>query len=100
MKAAVGRIVIIKGVPSNGTDEHPALITRVWGTNDPVDSPVMVNLTVFPDCLPPVTRGSVMLFNTREQAVADYEKRRAALLANGGSPGVETYPAAFWPDRV
>jgi len=100
MKVTVGRTVIVKGVLSNGTDEHPAIVTRVWGTNDTADSPVMVNLTVFPDCAPPVTKGSVMLFDTREQAAADYEKRRAALLANGAPPDVDTYPAAFWPDRV
>lgn len=53
----VGDIVIFymdaNEAPSNGTREHPAVISRVW-------SEQMVNLTVFPDLGAPYTCGSVL----------------------------------------
>ena len=42
MKPSLGRIVLYRGMQSNGSNEHPALVTRVW-------SDTCVNLTVFPD---------------------------------------------------
>ena len=50
MKAAMARSVIVKGVLSNGSDEHPGIINRAWSNGDTVDGPVGVNVTVFPDC--------------------------------------------------
>lgn len=42
MKPSLGRIVLFHGIDSNGTREHPAIITRVW-------TDVCINLTVFLD---------------------------------------------------
>lgn len=42
-KPSIGRIVIYRGSQSNGTNEHPAIINRVWNDD-------MVNLCIFPDC--------------------------------------------------
>lgn len=100
MKVSIGRIVIVKGVSSNLTDEQPAVVNRVWHTHDTAEAPVMVNVTVFPDCGAPISKGSIMVFDSRELAIADYEKRKADFLANGGSPTAEIYPAAFWPERA
>ena len=52
MKPSLGRIVLFRSLDSNGTKEHPALITRVW-------SDTCVNLTVFPDYGEPVYKTSV-----------------------------------------
>ncbi len=42
MKPSIGRIVLFRGEKSNGANEHPAIVTRVW-------SDTCVNLTVFLD---------------------------------------------------
>lgn len=42
MTPSIGRIVFYRGISSNGSEEHPAIITRVW-------SDTCINLTVFPD---------------------------------------------------
>lgn len=65
-KATIGRIVIVHGIRSNGSSEHPAVITRAWSALDTALGPVAVNLTVFLDGVPPVTRSSVMLFDDEE----------------------------------
>jgi hypothetical protein len=52
----------VNGIHSNGATEHPAIITRVWGHD-------MVNLTVFPDDVPPTTRTSVKLVRTKAEAL-------------------------------
>jgi hypothetical protein len=84
MKPSIGRIVTFKGHPSNGSYEHPAMVTRVWSPNDPADgASVHVNLTVFLDNDQPILRSSVPMFETRERA----DK-------SGWSP------VCFWPDRV
>lgn len=54
-KITVSRIVIFHGGPAhefNGTQEHPAIVTRVWSED-------CVNLTVFPDGGPPFNASSV-----------------------------------------
>ncbi len=81
MKASIGRIVTFKGHYSNGTDEHPAIITRVWG-GEPMPGVQVVNLTVLPDCGQPFWQSSVYLF-----------ENRATAEVYGGN-------VAFWPDRV
>ena len=53
MNPSIGRIVLFRALHSNGIDEHPAIINRVWG-------PECVNLTVFPDCGPSIVRTSVL----------------------------------------
>lgn len=87
-KASIGRIVIVKGQNHNGSDEHPAVVTRVWATSEVggVESEY-VNTTMFPDAGQPCPVTSVHLFQTREEAIAYRE-------ANPGSP------AAFWPPRA
>lgn len=87
MKATIGRTVIVHNFSSNGTTEQPAVITRAWSDRSTADGPVGVNLTIFPDCAPPVNRGSVMLYDDVEQA-------RAACFGNSGAI------AAYWPPRA
>jgi hypothetical protein len=78
------RSVILLGIHSNGSDRHPAVITRVWGNGDTAAGPVLVNLTIFPDNAPPTTRGSVQLYDTEALARA----------AQAGNPHA---PVAYWP---
>ena len=52
MKPSLGRIVLFRSLDSNGTKEHPALVTRVW-------SDTCVNLTVFPDYGDVITKTSI-----------------------------------------
>lgn len=79
----VGRVVIVVGalVTSNAADVAPALITRVWSSQDGAPC---VNVTAFPDAGIPKPLTSVYLYDT------DDEARKAA-----GS-----YVAAYWPPRV
>jgi hypothetical protein len=88
MKPTIGRIVVFESDSHefNGTTTHPAVVTRVWGDTDPAaakGAQVCVNLTVLPDCHAPLTRSSVSLFETREEA-----------LASGNSD------FAYWPPRA
>ncbi len=71
---------MIKGPESNGTDEHPALVTRVLADH-------RVNLTVFLDMGTPFLAAGVELVANRKLA--------EELLASSAAEGV-----AFWPDRV
>lgn len=87
MKPTITRDVIVLGIESNGSTEHPAKITRVWADSDTKDSAVLVNLTVFPDGAAPFPQGSVLLFDNRDQAMQH----------RGGN---ERVLAAFWPERV
>jgi hypothetical protein len=74
MKPSIGRIVIHRGILSNGTLLHPAIITRVWTDET-------VNLTVFPDFGPPSLQPSQTL-------IAD------------PNDGDETGFGWYWPPRV
>lgn len=99
MKASIARSIIVKGaISSNGSDELPAIITRVWADHDTAEKPVMVNVAIFPDmpangpgtvALGVVNRGSINLYENREQAL------KAQAEVSGYTPAV-----AFWPDRV
>ena len=104
MKPSAGSIITTKGaVSSNGTDEAPAIITRVWGDKDPaVDGKVLVNSTVFPDCGDQKLASSIPLFETRAEALAEQERVNAigdnrAMFRQRGMSGPMV---AFWPDRV
>ena len=90
MKASLGRVVIINGISSNGANEHPAIINRVWSDADPGEATVLVNVVVFPDCASsPKSQGSVRLFNTKAEAVAAQQANPTSL------------PMVCWfPDRV
>lgn len=77
----IGRIVIVKGINSNNSDEQPAVVTRVW-------APDYVNTMVLPDAGTPFPQTSVKLFENREQA----EQFKQA----------QAFPTvvAFWPPRI
>ena len=86
MKPSIGLVIVVKGAfISNGTDEHPAIINRVWGAGDTKDAPVAVNCTALPDCGAPTCVTSIILFEDRATA-------EAAFQSHGGR-------VAFWPDR-
>jgi hypothetical protein len=90
MKPSIGRTVITIGIiHSNGTHEHPAIVTRVWSDQEPSEATVLCNLTVFPDCgtQAAITQGSVQIFDDRAAA-------ENHLQANPGQF------ACFWPGRV
>lgn len=53
MKPSLGRIVLFRSYNSNGSIEHPAIITRVW-------SDTCVNLIVFLDMAIPMLKSSVI----------------------------------------
>jgi hypothetical protein len=53
MTPSLGRIVLFRSELSNGSQEHPAVVNRVW-------SDTCVNLTVFPDCGQPISKTSVV----------------------------------------
>lgn len=59
MKPSQGRIVIYtqgaNEAAYNGILTHPAIVTRVWGT----DETPLINLTVFPDVSAPKLHSSV-----------------------------------------
>lgn len=88
MIPSISRQVVAKGLHSNGTDTHPAIITRVWRNAEPSDGIVLVNLVIFPDLDQPVVRGSVRMFETSSDANAWLATQADGTLA------------CFWPDRV
>lgn len=88
MKPSIGRTVIVKGIQSNGVDEHPAVINRVWDGGDTAEGFRCVNVMVFPDGGTPTCRTSVPLCDDREKALAIVP-----------SPN-DTNAVAFWPERV
>jgi hypothetical protein len=61
----IGRIVLIGGLAANGSNEHPAIITRVWGERGDA---WMINATVFADLMTPQLLGSIYLYESKEVA--------------------------------
>lgn len=99
MKASIGRIVIVKGViNSNGIDEQAAIVTRAWADHDTAEKPVMVNVAVIPD-MPSNTPGTVALGVINRGSIYLYDNREQALKAQAETSGY-TPAVAFWPDRV
>lgn len=82
-RPSVGRIVMVIGgaAEANGTDQAPAIITRVW--ND-----TLVNVTVFPDVPTTGRHTSIQLFPD--------EGAGRAWLAESPNRSV----VAYWPARV
>jgi len=68
---SLGRIVIHRGISSNGAKDHPAIVNRVF-------TPECVNLTVFPDCGSPVSITSQIAIDPTNQLAIGW----------------------FWPPRV
>jgi hypothetical protein len=70
----MGHMVGVRIVGSNwnGTDETPAVVTRVW--NVPPEehfhgpSHAMVNVKMFPDCMVPGDQTSVPIYRSEEEA--------------------------------
>lgn len=103
MKASIGRIIITLGVlNSNGTDEHPAIITRAWSDKDTADGPVCVNATVLPDCGPPQSQGSIQVYDNRALAEAEQEHNNAIgkNRESFNGRGLSGPMVAFWPERL
>lgn len=70
-KPSIGRIIVVKGIKSNGQDEHPAIVNCVHGpAND--SGGYLSNVTVFPDCQPPQAATSIYVFDNR-QAAMDFQ---------------------------
>lgn len=94
--ATIGSVVIAKNVnPSgnNGSDEAPAILTRVWGRNGD-DTGWTVNAKVIRDGHTELWITSVVLFDTNDRAAAYVEQRRA-------DSGVTVDPLhLLWPERV
>lgn len=83
-KPTMGRIVVVKGYITNGSDEHPGIITRVHGAGEGA----FVNVLAFPDLQSNKVFGSIPVYSSRAAAEADvagYTRRQ-----NG---------FAFFPDR-
>lgn len=87
MTPTIGRIVTAVGLlaRSNGTDECPAMITRVWSQRE--DGAWLVNATLFRDAASENYATSVYLF-------FDGEAARTVLAEN------EHATALHWPARV
>jgi hypothetical protein len=82
VKPNVSDMVIVHADVYNGTREHPAVVTRVWGDVDTKDGPVTVNLTMFPDGGgEPQFFSSIQLFNDRATAHKQAPGRRVAFWA-------------------
>ncbi|MDE4918286.1 hypothetical protein ACUXAV_000325 [Cupriavidus metallidurans] len=83
-KPTMGRIVVVKGYITNGSDEHPGIITRVHGAGEGA----FVNVLAFPDLQSNKIFSSIPVYSSRAAADADvagYTRRQ-----NG---------FAFFPDR-
>lgn len=62
--------VIVVGIRSNGATEQAGMITRVWQARDLASGPMEVNVVIFPDDMPPLSRTSVTMYASLEQANA------------------------------
>ena len=68
MKPSIGRIVLFRSRDSNGSREHPAIVTRVW-------SDICVNLTVFLDYGQLLVQSSVIQNESLDGPNQDYAWR-------------------------
>lgn len=71
----IGQSVVIRGVPSNGHDEQPGIITMAWdhakaaGTEPGCGSVQVCNIKVFPDCGAPFDATSIKVFSSPAYAM-------------------------------
>jgi len=95
MQPTQARIVIAKGgaARSNGSETAPAIITRVWDQNLPMDY-WNVNVTVFPDAAAPVVVTSARLYYDVEAADAAVKAMQET------SAWHESMTVLYWPPRV
>lgn len=87
MKPYVGQNVVVQGqgLNSNGADEHPGIINRVWSDH-------MVNLTVFPDCGTPRCLTSVEYLTHSDHAA---KRIMNARMSNPPSIPFLAYPVSI-----
>lgn len=71
----IGRVVLVRGHNSNGSDVHPAIVTRAWSDR-------CVNLTIFGDFAAPTFAGSVEFRQTEADALAFLANNPTALVAH------------------
>lgn len=83
MKARVSFPIVVMGPIANGSQEHAAIITRVWEPEkDTVDGPVIVNATMFPDGGGETQfQNQIHLYDSRDAAIAAGTSRRTAYWA-------------------
>ncbi len=82
MKARVSFPIVVMGPIANGSQEHAAIITRVWSDGDTENGPVTVNALMFPDGgAEPVFQNQINLYDSRELAVTAGKGRRVAYWA-------------------
>lgn len=88
-RPSIGRVIVVKGMSSNGQDEHPAIVNCVHG-NDHIGPDVwLLNATMFPDNDSSRNVLSLNMFDTRELAIKWRNDQG------------DTHPlVAFWPERV
>jgi hypothetical protein len=60
-RACRGDFLLVRGITSNGTDEHTAIVTRAFAGN-------LVNVTLFPDGAMPLPLTAVTLFQNAQEA--------------------------------
>ena len=60
----LGQSVVVRGYTTNGTDEHPGIITRVHGAGEGA----CVNVTAFPDLQSPKIFSSIPVYTSRVAA--------------------------------
>lgn len=96
MKPSICRMVVVKGIQSNGSDEHPAVVNCVHGSagDSECGEYWCANLTVFPDCGTPRSATSIYVFEDRAKAVKYQE--RVQPVGAGATPFI----VAFWPERA
>lgn len=84
MKARISFPVVVIGPIHNGTREHAATITRVWGDPeaDTVDGPVVISALMFPDGGGESQhQSSIHLFDSRALALEAGARMRCAYWA-------------------
>lgn len=82
MRAKISFPIVVMGPIANGSTEHAAIITRVWGDGDTVNGPVTVNALMFPDGGgEPQYQPSIHLYDSRDAALAAAPGRRVAYWA-------------------
>ena len=83
MKPRMSWPIVVMGPIANGSQEHAAIITRVWEPEkDTLDGPVTVNAVMFPDGGGEHQfQNQILLYDNREAAVASGLNHRCAYYA-------------------
>lgn len=82
MMPKVGMAVIVIGPIANGTNEHPALVTRIWEDKNTREGPVKINAVMFPDGGgEPQFQNQIFVCENRKEALAAMGPIRTAYVA-------------------